>query len=221
MDVLGQQLDKVGNGFAAMGFVMKKLNGKMKDEVAKELAKRGKCQQTRKLFSIYRYRTGHKEANDIETPSPLLRSGKLSLGSVNQDNIADNDPGVDDTVDTVVAKKEDPTKFNSCMHYYKRDLSPIKEAFTQCNIKTPYRQNFENYGANMMSKDFKSSLLKSLGSGVKCLSSVNQNRRLSTYYKQIEIAALPIGQRDTKSFLPAEGCLQSSESRESLASDKD
>ena len=43
MDVLGQQLDKVGNGFAAMGFVMKKLNGKMKDEVAKELAKRGKC----------------------------------------------------------------------------------------------------------------------------------------------------------------------------------
>ena len=71
MDVLGQQLDRVGNGFAAMSFVMKKLNGKMKDEVAKELAKRGKCQQTRKLFSIYRYRTGNKEAN--EEISPLLR----------------------------------------------------------------------------------------------------------------------------------------------------
>ena len=93
------------------------------------------------------------------------------------------------------------------MHYYKRDLSPIKEAFTQCNIKTPYRQNFENYGANMMSKDFKSSLLKSLGSGVKCQSSVNQNRRLSTYFNQVDIAAQPVGTRDIKSFLPPEGCL--------------
>ena len=103
--------------------------------------------------------------------------------------MGENDATVEDAVDAVITKKEDLTKFNSCMHYYKRDLSPIKEAFTQCNIKTPYRQNFENYGANMMSKDFKSSLLKSLGSGVKCMSSINQNRRLSTYYKQIEVTA--------------------------------
>ena len=116
----------------------------------------------------------------------MPRSQKSSQSPATQDNIGDNDTAIDDTV---VLKKEDFAKFNSCMHYYKRDLSPIKEAFTQCNIKTPYRQNFENYGANMMSKDFKSSLLKSLGSGVKCMSSINQNRRLSTYYKQIEVAA--------------------------------
>ena len=59
----------------------------------------------------------------------------------------------------------------------------------------------------MMSKDFKSSLLKSLGSGVSCMTSVNQNRRLSTYYNQVDIVAQPVGSRDVKSFLPPEGCL--------------
>ena len=34
MEQIGQQLDKVGNGYSAMSFVMKKLNNKMKDEVA-------------------------------------------------------------------------------------------------------------------------------------------------------------------------------------------
>ena len=65
--------------------------------------------------------------------------------------------------------KENQTKFSSCIHYYKRDLSPIREAFPQCSIKTPYRQNFSNYELNMMSKDFKSSLLKTMGGSVKCI----------------------------------------------------
>ena len=80
MDVLGGQHDKVGNGFGAMSFVMKKLYGKMKDEVAKELTKMGKQSQTRKLFSIYRYKTGKKDLTD---ESPLLqasKSEKLSQG---------------------------------------------------------------------------------------------------------------------------------------------
>ena len=42
MDIIGVHHDKVGNGFAAMSFVMKKLSGKLKDEVTKELVKRGK-----------------------------------------------------------------------------------------------------------------------------------------------------------------------------------
>ena len=67
---------------------------------------------------------------------PSTKSGKLSQSAVSQDNIGDNEATVEESV---VIRKEDFTKFNSCMHYYKRDLSPIKEAFTQCNIKTPFR----------------------------------------------------------------------------------
>ena len=59
--------------------------------------------------------------------------------------------------------------------------------FPTCSIKTPYRQNFSNYQANMMSKDFKSQLLKSLGAGVKCIQSTDQNRKLSTYYSKMEV----------------------------------
>ena len=44
MDILGQQLDKVGNGYTAMSFVMKKLNNKMKDEISRDLTKRAKSQ---------------------------------------------------------------------------------------------------------------------------------------------------------------------------------
>ena len=42
MDILGQQLDKAGNGTQAMYFVIRKLNNKLKDEVAKDLNKRAK-----------------------------------------------------------------------------------------------------------------------------------------------------------------------------------
>ena len=42
MDVLGQQLDKAGNGPQAMYFAIRKLNNKMKDEVAKDLNNRAK-----------------------------------------------------------------------------------------------------------------------------------------------------------------------------------
>ena len=73
------------------------------------------------------------------------------------------------------------------MHYYKRDLSPVHETFPICSQKTPYRQNFSNYEVNMLSKDFKSNLLRSMGSGVKCITSTDQNRRLSTYYNKQEV----------------------------------
>ena len=71
MEILGQNHDKVGNGFPAINFVMKKCNGKFKDEIMKELKKRGASQQTRKLFSIYRYRTKTEIDQNDET-SPLL-----------------------------------------------------------------------------------------------------------------------------------------------------
>ena len=68
------------------------------------------------------------------------------------------------------------------MHYYKRELSPIKENFPYGSYKSPYRQNFSNYDVNMMSKDFKDTLLKSMGGNVKCVQSTDNNRRILTYY---------------------------------------
>ena len=53
---------------------------------------------------------------------PSSKSNKLSQSAVSQDNIGDNDAAVEESV---AIRKEDLTKFNSCMHYYKRDLSPM------------------------------------------------------------------------------------------------
>lgn len=39
----------------------------------------------------------------------------------------------DDTINSVL---------NSCMHCYKRDLSPVKENYPHLNPRTPYKQNF-------------------------------------------------------------------------------
>jgi len=76
---------------------------------------------------------------------------------------------------------------NSCMHCYKRDLSPVKENYPALNPKTPYRQNFQTYELNMMSKNFKSSLLKSMGDSVNCVTSYCPNgSRITTYCKQVE-----------------------------------
>jgi len=58
----------------------------------------------------------------------------------------------------------------------------------------------------MMSKDFKSSLLKSMGSNVKCIQSADQNRRLSTYYNQQEVCTAKQsngGVLDLDKFLPS------------------
>ena len=63
----------------------------------------------------------------------------------------------------------------------------MRESYPQCNMRTPYRQNFSNYQVNMMSKDFKDSLLKSMGGSVKCVQSTDQNRKISTYYNTQEV----------------------------------
>ena len=55
------------------------------------------------------------------------------------------------------------------MHYYKRDLTPVKEIFASCNERTPYRSNFQDYEGSLISQGFKDELLKGLGEGVKCV----------------------------------------------------
>jgi hypothetical protein len=57
------------------------------------------------------------------------------------------------------------------MHFYKRDLTPLKENFALCPEKLPYKQNFQNYEGSLLSKGFKEELLSSLGTGVRCIQS--------------------------------------------------
>lgn len=140
--------DKLGNGYAAFIYVIKKTNQQISDRIRKELDKRSYQTFSRKLFSIYRYKI-----STMQSASKELDQTDLSESQSPER----------------IAKAKGGSKFSSCIHYYKRDLSPIREMFPTCSIKTPYRQNFSNYEANMMSKDFKSSLLKSMGSGVKCI----------------------------------------------------
>ena len=52
------------------------------------------------------------------------------------------------------------------MHFYKRDLSPIKETFAWCNDRTPYKSNFQKYEGSLMSKGFKEEMINSLGQGI-------------------------------------------------------
>ena len=56
------------------------------------------------------------------------------------------------------------------MHFYKRDLSPVNELFSQCNEKTPFKPNFQNYQGSLMSKNFKDEILSNLGEGIRCQS---------------------------------------------------
>ena len=105
---------------------------------------------SRKLFSIYRYKISN-------------------LKPVKNNNSINDEADHDQQQEQAGKEQKHGTKFSSCIHYYKRDLSPIREAFPQSSIKTPYRQNFSNYELNMMSKDFKKTLMKTMGGSVKCI----------------------------------------------------
>lgn len=67
------------------------------------------------------------------------------------------------------------------MHFYKRDLTPLKENYAICQEKLPYKQNFQNYEGNLMSKAFKNQMLNNLGGQVRCVSSSVSSKRFSTF----------------------------------------
>ena len=67
------------------------------------------------------------------------------------------------------------------MHFYKRDLTPVKENYAFCNDKTPYKQNFQNYEGSLMSKTLKNELLNSFGGQARCVSSSVSSKRFSTF----------------------------------------
>ena len=55
-EFLAQIHDKLGNGFTAYLFVMKRMNSQIVERIRKELDKRSYLTVSRKLFSIYRYK---------------------------------------------------------------------------------------------------------------------------------------------------------------------
>jgi len=68
------------------------------------------------------------------------------------------------------------------MHFYKRDLSPVRESFVMHNViakGSPYKQNFYNYGVNIATNDFKKTLLKGLGDNVDCVTSSSKGGKQS------------------------------------------
>ena len=122
------------------------------------MERRNTMVHSRRLFSVYRYKKVTMSAK-VES-----KSQEMCIK--------------DDTINSVL---------NSCMHCYKRDLSPVKENYPALNPRTPYKQNFQTYELNMMSKNFKSSLLKSMGDSVSCVTSYCPNgSRITTYCKQVE-----------------------------------
>ena len=67
------------------------------------------------------------------------------------------------------------------MHFYKRDLTPVKEGFThggtQITKASPYKQNFSNsFQVNLSTSDFRKTLLKGMGDSVKCVTSTCPNQ---------------------------------------------
>jgi len=114
----------------------------------------------RKLFSIYKYKISNR------TSSPGRRdSVKTSTSSPSRTSAQEED---DFDIAAELPDLADEGKFTSCMHFYKRDLTPVKENFTLINHKTPYRNSFEHYDINALGKNFIESLITSMGSGVKC-----------------------------------------------------
>jgi hypothetical protein len=72
------------------------------------------------------------------------------------------------------------------MHFYKRDLTPVKENFVAGNLKTPYRQSFEDYDIANFSKSFKTNLANSMGTGVKCVNAGKGDKHISTFSSTTE-----------------------------------
>ena len=55
-EFMGGNLDKVGNGFAAFFWIVKRTSAQMSERIRKELDKRAFQNYSRKLFSIYRFK---------------------------------------------------------------------------------------------------------------------------------------------------------------------
>ena len=69
MEFMGTSHDKLGNGFAAYLYLNKRIVGQNQERIRKELDKRAFQTFSRKLFSIYRYKTAN-----LRKPKILVNS---------------------------------------------------------------------------------------------------------------------------------------------------
>ena len=101
----------------------------------------------------------------------------------------------DEKDDEVETAAECTTSFSTSLHYYKRNLTPVKESFGLCNDKTPYQSNFQNYKGKLVSSNFRNEMVDSLNksyegsSRVKCITTDNRtsckrmpDRVMQTYF---------------------------------------
>ncbi len=68
----------------------------------------------------------------------------------------------------------------TCMHRYKRDLTPLREGFAAWNDKTPYKNTFTDYGSSILGKEFSAEFLKLQG-GLKCQSTRSSSTKMATF----------------------------------------
>ena len=155
------------------------------DKMQKECQRRNRQHNVRKLFSIYKFKISAQVAGS--------KSSMTKSSSPSSSNFSAESTGVrfQELVDELGAGK-----YTSCMHFYKRDLTPVKENFASINPKTPYRQSFENYDINVLTKDFKAGLQSSLGSGVKCQSNAGSDKRITTFSATTETPLLQAQRND-------------------------
>jgi hypothetical protein len=85
------------------------------------MERRNTVRYNRKLFSVYSYKKVTRSASHAEKENDGSEKDLTSL----ERNITK-----DEKINSVL---------NSCTHYYKRDLTPIRENFQYLNPRTPYR----------------------------------------------------------------------------------
>ena len=64
--------------------------------------------------------------------------------------------------DTAITRVDNKGKFTTCLHYYKRNLTPVREGLAQINERTPYTANFEKFQGRLISQNFKKEMVACL-----------------------------------------------------------
>jgi hypothetical protein len=157
------------------------------ERMGKVMSKGNRTQNVRKLLSIYKYRVSSINLFKASTYSLAQTEASSPTREIREEYEYDQKQ-LDSPREGPQEKLDGPDlgKFTSCMHFYKRDLTPVKENFVQSNLKTPYRQSFEQYDLTQLSKNFKTNLANSMGEGVKCHNSGGGDKRITTFSSTTE-----------------------------------
>eukprot|EP00347_Sterkiella_histriomuscorum_P009800 403339843 len=148
---------------------------KFKKELEELFDQEVNVKKQKKLFSIYK-----------------SKQFKAQLEGKFEENL-NSDAAFQQRESTVLNQNERKSvkqHFQTSLHYYKRDLTPLRENYAMCSEKTPYKSNFQNYQGSLMSKGLKDGILNNLGDGVKCISSNTKNKSIQTFTIEVEKSKL-------------------------------